>query len=182
MSWAGPARWAGSPRWDDFYPTFIWNLLSHFTQKACYVAGKKLFDQKFFTINSDAKPSCRTNILTLFEEKNWLKKTLSHLAGLAHLHVFIRKIFISPWWDPGKIKWDPTKADWITFHMNTLYFYKSFLKRVRSHLGEPARLTGPLTSIWTTPNFGIIRLPPLHHLWRIDRLACSCLSWWYSSR
>ena len=27
--------------------------------------------------------------------------------------------------------------------MNTLYFYKSFLRKVRSHLGEPARLTGP---------------------------------------
>ena len=26
--------------------------------------------------------------------------------------------------------------------MNT-YFYRSFLKRVRSHLGEPAHLTGP---------------------------------------
>ena len=27
--------------------------------------------------------------------------------------------------------------------MNTSYFYKSFLRKVRSHLGEPARLTGP---------------------------------------
>ena len=27
--------------------------------------------------------------------------------------------------------------------MNTLCFYKSFLRNVRSHLGEPARLTGP---------------------------------------
>ena len=24
--WAGPVRRAGSPRWDDFYPTFIWNF------------------------------------------------------------------------------------------------------------------------------------------------------------
>ena len=37
-----------------------------------------------------------------------LKKNLSHLAGLAHLHMFIWQIFISPRWDPGKIKWDPT--------------------------------------------------------------------------
>ena len=36
-----------------------------------------------------------------------LKKNLSHLAGLPHLHMFIWQIFISPWWDPGKIKWDP---------------------------------------------------------------------------
>ena len=26
--------------------------------------------------------------------------------------------------------------------MNTLYFFKSFLRKLRSHLGEPARLTG----------------------------------------
>ena len=37
-----------------------------------------------------------------------LKKSLSHLAGLAHLHMFMWQIFISPKWDPGKIKWDPT--------------------------------------------------------------------------
>ena len=45
-------RWAGSPSWDGFYPTFICNLLSQFNQKVCYVAGKRLFDQVFFTINS----------------------------------------------------------------------------------------------------------------------------------
>ena len=32
---------------------------------------------------------------------------------------------------------------WLTSYMNTLYFYKSFLRKVRSHLGEPPRLTGP---------------------------------------
>ena len=37
-----------------------------------------------------------------------LKKNLSHLAGLTHLHMFIWQIFISPLLDPGKIKWDPT--------------------------------------------------------------------------
>ena len=31
--WTGPVRWTSSPRWDDFYPTFIWNLLSWFNQK-----------------------------------------------------------------------------------------------------------------------------------------------------
>ena len=35
--------------------------------------------------------------------------------------------------------------------MNTLYFYKTFLRKVRSHLGVLAHLTGPLTSIWTAP-------------------------------
>ena len=50
---------------DNFYPTFTWNLLSQFNQKVCYVAGKRLFDQVVFTINSDVKPSCRTNVLIL---------------------------------------------------------------------------------------------------------------------
>ena len=40
MRWAGPA---GSHRWDDFNPTFIWSLLSHFNQKVDDVAGKGLF-------------------------------------------------------------------------------------------------------------------------------------------
>ena len=53
---------ASSPRRDDFYPTFIWNLLSQFF----YVAGKRLFDQVVFKINSDVKPSCRPNVLILF--------------------------------------------------------------------------------------------------------------------
>ena len=48
--WVGPVKRAGSPRWDDFYPTFTWNLLSQLNQKVCYVAGKKLFDQVVFTI------------------------------------------------------------------------------------------------------------------------------------
>ena len=36
---------------------------------------------------------------------------------------------------PGKIKWDPTYSVWLTSHMNTLYFYMSFLKKLASHLG-----------------------------------------------
>ena len=46
--------------------TFIWNLLSQFNQKVFYVAGKKI-DQVVFTINSDVKPSCITNVLILFD-------------------------------------------------------------------------------------------------------------------
>ena len=30
MRWDGPATRAGSARWGDFYPAFIWNFLSHF--------------------------------------------------------------------------------------------------------------------------------------------------------
>ena len=37
-------------------------------------------------------------------KQNRLKKMLSDLAGLAHLCMFIWKIFISPRWDLGKIK------------------------------------------------------------------------------
>ena len=64
--WVGPVRRAGSPRWDDFHPTFICNLLPQFNQSVCYIAGKGLFDKVVFSINSDVKPSCRTNVLILF--------------------------------------------------------------------------------------------------------------------
>ena len=47
--WTGLVRRASSPRWDDFYSTFIWNLLSQFNQNVCYVARKRLFDQVVFT-------------------------------------------------------------------------------------------------------------------------------------
>ena len=51
--WASLFRRAGSARWDDFYPTFIWNLLSQFNENVCYVAGKR---------------SWRTNVLILFSQ------------------------------------------------------------------------------------------------------------------
>ena len=77
-----------------------------------YLSSIKKFVKKIDQINSDVTPSCRTNVLILFNylksKTKLLKETLSHLAGLAHLRVFIWKIFISPRWDPGKIKWDPT--------------------------------------------------------------------------
>ena len=46
----------------------------------------------------------------------WKKKTQidyrkfypTLLAGLTHSRGFLWKIFISRWWDPGKVKWDPT--------------------------------------------------------------------------
>ena len=71
-----------------------------------------------------------------------LKKTLSYLAELAYLRVFIRKIFIWPRWDPGKIKWDPTLLGWLISHMNTLCFNRTFFKSVTSHRGDPAHLSG----------------------------------------
>ena len=43
MRWTDPAMWAGSPRWVDFFSTFILSLLSHFNQKVCFDAEKRLF-------------------------------------------------------------------------------------------------------------------------------------------
>ena len=65
---------------------------------------------------------------------------ISHLAGLAHLRVFIWKIFT---WVGSRQNQVRSHLGWLTSHMNTLYIYKSFLRKVRSHLGEPARLIGP---------------------------------------
>ena len=89
VSWT--ARLAGSLSWTDFYPPFIWNLLSHFNQKVCYVAvvitqlssGFKLLS--IFYNKNNVKPwetnyrkiwvqLCRTNVLILFNEH--LKKKL----------------------------------------------------------------------------------------------------------
>ena len=49
-----------------------WNLHVHMESsisvqsKFCYVAGRRLFDQVVFTVNSDVKPSCRANVPILF--------------------------------------------------------------------------------------------------------------------
>ena len=61
-------------------------------------------------------------------KQSWLKKTLSCIAGLAHLCMSLWKIFISPGWHLGKIKWDLTFASWLSSHMNALYYYNSFFK------------------------------------------------------
>ena len=43
MRWAGPNKWDDPPRWYDFYPTFMWNLLSHF-KKFFVLLEKDRFD------------------------------------------------------------------------------------------------------------------------------------------
>ena len=43
MRWTGPARGDGSPKWDDFYPTFIWNFLSR-VKKFVVSLEKDCFD------------------------------------------------------------------------------------------------------------------------------------------
>ena len=54
--------------------------------------------------NFDSSIQSKCSYIVLFTI-NWKKQ---HLAGLVHLRVFMWKIFISPRWDPSKIKWDPT--------------------------------------------------------------------------
>ena len=61
-------------------------------------------------------------------------KTLSHLARMALLLVFIRKIFISPWWDSGKIKWDLAHF----FYEHTMFLYEFFKE-------------GEISLTWTSP-------------------------------
>ena len=64
MRWADPDRLAGLPRWDNFHPTFIRNLLSHFNQKVSYVLGKRLSGFTF---------------LSIFYRKQWPKAVRSKL-------------------------------------------------------------------------------------------------------
>ena len=118
--WTGPVKRAGSPRWDDFYPTFTWILLSQLNHRNIMVQSKSLlcrwkkivWSSIFYnkvTWSHYAEQMFLYCLINLWKVKQkWLKKMLSHLAGLVHLRVFIWKIFISPRWDPGKIKWDPT--------------------------------------------------------------------------
>ena len=117
-TWAGPVRRASSPRWDDFYPKFIWNLLSQFNQKVCYVS---LFDQVVFIINSGRKPSCRINVLILF---NWYLKNKTKL---------IKETFIPPC-RTGP----PPRVHKENFH---LALVGSLQNQVRSHLGGLAHFS-----------------------------------------
>ena len=56
--WTGPVRWASSPGWDDFYPTFIWNIPSQFNQQVyetCY--NKQWHKDMQINDNIDAPPN-----------------------------------------------------------------------------------------------------------------------------
>ena len=64
VSWPGLAGWLAKVRL--FLSSVHMESSSQFNQKVCYVAGKRLFDQVVFTITNDVKPSCRTNVLILF--------------------------------------------------------------------------------------------------------------------
>ena len=133
MTWVGPARLAGSLSWTDFYPPFIWNLLSRFNQKVCYVAvlitqlssGFKLLS--IFYNKNNVKPwetnyrkiwvqLCRTNVLILFNEH--LKKKL------------IKENFIL-FYRAGP----PVRVYMENFHLTLV---GSRQNQVRSHLGRLA--------------------------------------------
>ena len=49
MRWPGPAMWAGTARWGDFHPTFIWNFLSH-CKKLFASLWKDCFDHVAFKL------------------------------------------------------------------------------------------------------------------------------------
>ena len=85
----------------------------------------------------------KSNLEIIPKHKHAHYKKKPHLAGLAHLCLFIWKIFISPWWDPDK--WSAILPRRVTLLLTwTHCFSKSFLKKVRSHLRAPAHLTGPV--------------------------------------
>ena len=50
----------------------------------------------------------KSNLVRIPKIHMRFKETFIPPCQAAHLHMFIWQIFISPRWDPGKIKWDPT--------------------------------------------------------------------------
>ena len=111
MRWADQGKWAASPMWNDFYSAFWWNLLSHFKQRVCFVTGKILVCLKHFKqkkvrnkLLRNSEKQITAKIRIIYTEQILLyyliniKETLFHLAELAHLCMFIWKIFISPRW------------------------------------------------------------------------------------
>ena len=111
--WAGPVKRTGSPRWDDFYPTFTWNLLSQFNQKVCYVAEKRLFDKVIFTIR-------------------WRKSNMQNKCSYIIWHLksktkLIKENTIPPCW-AGPL----ARVHMKNFHLT---YVGSRQNQVRSHLG-----------------------------------------------
>ena len=146
-------RWAGSPRWNDLYPRFIWNLLYHYNQKVCYVPGKRFISFKFLRIfyNKQLHKAVRNKLWQNFgsfekKKKNNLTKENAIppcWAGrlvCVHMEKFSSHLGGIPL---SEIKWDLTQAGCLTSHMNTLHFYRTVLKKVRSHLDELANLIWP---------------------------------------
>ena len=68
--WTGPVRWASSPGWDDFYPTFIWNIPSQFNQQVYETCYNKQW-HKDMQINDiiDAPPPPQAKRCTIITHK-----------------------------------------------------------------------------------------------------------------
>ena len=73
--WADPVRRAS---WDDFYSTFIWNLLSHFNQKFVMLLEKDFCNKQW------RKAIIQINVLILLRACSYGGE-LARLSGLARL-------------------------------------------------------------------------------------------------
>ena len=135
MRWAGTARYAGSPRWDGFHLTVIWNSLSCF---------KKFFVQSLFTFIAVAMVLFVLTIL-----KSNLERTLKHiyvhsylallffLAEKAHLRVFIWTIYTFCFYRSFlTLSW----RRWLSYRNQSIdldwFLYDNGLRRERVKEGE----------------------------------------------
>ena len=82
------------------------------------------------------------------EKNNWLKETLSHLASWTTCTCWCAKFSSHLGEVPAKSNEISPRQAGSLFIWAHYVFIEVFLKKVRSHLGDPAHLTG-LTSIWT---------------------------------
>ena len=113
-------------------------------------------------IKEHAIPPCRAGPLVRVHMENFRltlvgfrqNQVRSHLGGLAHSH------------------------------MNTLHFYRSFLRKVRSHLGKPACLTGPahlfLSTLLKSSTLPLMKVSFIQSvaLWHTNfTLSCVILLW-----
>ena len=89
-------------------------------------------------------PVVKFNMISSFRAITVMCAT-KYLNKLQHFAKYLEKLFSmqnSSKSFPSSQKLWGSHLDGLA-HMNTLYFYKSFLRKVRSHLGKPVRLTGP---------------------------------------
>ena len=129
-----------------------------FQSKSLFVAGKRSFDQVVFTINSDVKPLCRTNVF-IFLINIWkiklsqLKKTLSRLAlpGWPTCTCLYGKFSSRLGGMSAKLsEISPRQAASLLIWTHYIFIRVS-LRKVRSHLGELACLTEPAHLYMNSP-------------------------------
>ena len=107
-------------------------------------------------------------------KQSWLKETLCRLAGWPTCacpdggfssrlgRISAKSTEILPRWAGSLLIW------------THLYFYMSFFRKVRSHLGEIAPQPSHLTSIWTAPKYKVnlcnIASVQYNYLWMITNI------------